>query len=276
MLLSLAALALLVALGVPAGFYLAQEKLLFFRQPLSEARRAEVARRFPAVEELNLEAADGTRLHAWRVTPRGAVPAPLAIYFGGNAEEVSWMLDSVGDPVAGATPGVGWLVVDYRGYGASAGEPTEAALFADALAWFDRAETLAGVDAKRIYAFGRSLGSGVAVTLAAHRPLAGVLLVTPYDSMAAVAKHHYSWLPVDALLKHRFDSIALAPALRAPLLTLIAERDEVIPPAHAGRLFEAWGGPKERVLLHGATHNTTDRDPAFWPTIRRFLDEPRS
>jgi pimeloyl-ACP methyl ester carboxylesterase len=271
LLLALAAIALLLAIGVPAGFYLAQDRLLFFRQPLTEARRADVIRRFPAVEELMLEAADGTRLHAWHVKPRTAAPAPLAIYFGGNAEEASWMLESVGDPADGATPGIGWLIVDYRGYGASGGEPSEAALFIDAIAWFDRAEKLSEVDPRRIFAFGRSLGSGVAVDLAAQRPLAGVVLVTPYDSMAAVAKHHYPWLPVDSMLKHRFDSLALAPSLHAPLLMLIAEHDQVIPPAHAERLYDAWGGPKEKLILRGATHNSTDGDPQFWPAIGRFL-----
>jgi fermentation-respiration switch protein FrsA (DUF1100 family) len=271
LLLALAAIALLLAIGVPAGFYLAQDRLLFFRQPLTEARRADVARRFPAVEELTLEAADGTRLHAWHVKPRGAAPAPLVIYFGGNAEEASWMLESVGDPVAGATPGIGWLIVDYRGYGASGGEPSEAALFLDALAWFDRAENLPGVEPRRIFAFGRSLGSGVAVDLAAQRPLAGVVLVTPYDSMAAVAKHHYPLLPVDSLLKHRFDSLSLAPSLHAPLFMLIAEHDQVIPPEHAERLYDAWRGPKEKLVLRGATHNSTDGDPRFWPAIAEFL-----
>ena len=271
MLLALGTVALLLVIGVPAGFYLAQDRLLFFRQPLSEARRADVVRRFPAVEEVTLEAADGTRLHAWHVRPQTASPAPLVIYFGGNAEEVSWMLESVGDPLRGATPGIGWLLVDYRGYGASGGDPSETALFIDALAWFDRAEKFPDVDPRRVIAFGRSLGSGVAVHLAAQRPLAGVVLVTPYDSMAAVAKHHYPWLPVDSLLKHRFDSLALAPRLDAPLLMLIAEHDQVIPPEHAERLYEAWGGPKTKLILRGATHNSTDGDPDFWPSIDRFL-----
>ncbi len=271
MLLALAAIALLLAIGVPVGAYLAQDRLIFVRQPLTEARRADVIRRFPAVEELTLEAADGTRLHAWHVRPQAVAPAPLVIYFGGNAEEVSWMLEAVGDPVRGATPGVGWLIADYRGYGASGGEPSEAALFLDALAWFDRAEQLPGVDARRIFAFGRSLGSGVAVDLAAQRPLAGVVLVTPYDSMAAVAKHHYPLLPVDSMLKHRFDSLALAPSLHAPLFMLIAEHDQVIPPAHAERLYEAWGGPKAKLVVRGAQHNTIEGHPDFWPSIDRFL-----
>jgi len=171
----------------------------------------------------------------------------------------------------GNAPGASWLITSYRGYGLSEGSPDEAALIADALAWFDHAMTLPGADAKRTYVFGRSLGSGVAVALAAARPVAGVILATPYDSLAAVAKRYYWYLPVDLLLRHRFDSIARAPNLRQPLLCLIAERDGVIPPKHAERLYAAWGGAKEKVLLAGAGHNGTDDDPAFWAAIRKFL-----
>lgn len=190
----------------------------------------------------------------------------MVLYFGGNAEDTSWMMEEIGN-----APGVAWLVTSYRGYGLSEGSPGEAALLSDALQWFDYATTIPGVDTKRIYLFGRSLGSGVAVALAARRPAAGVILATPYDSLAAVAKRYYWYLPVDLLLKHRFDSILLAPRLTQPLLCLIAGRDEVIPPVHAERLFEAWGGSKRKLLLQEAGHNATDDHPFFWPAIREFL-----
>ena len=248
--------------------YLAQDALIFYRQPLPEARRAEVARRFPSVREIFFQAKDGTRLHAWHVAAAGsgAGKSALVLYFGGNAEEASWMLEETGN-----APGVSWLIVNYRGYGLSEGSPGEAALVSDALQWFDHALTLPGAEPKRIYAFGRSLGSGVAVALAAQRAVAGLVLATPYDSLAAVAKRYYWYLPVDLLLRHRFDSIALAPKLQLPLLCLIAERDEVIPPVHGERLFEAWAGAKRRVILQEAGHNSTDAHPLFWPAIREFL-----
>ncbi|MEK6244975.1 MAG: alpha/beta hydrolase, partial [Pseudomonadota bacterium] len=261
---SLLKIAATVAIGLPLIVYLVQDALIFYRQPLPESRRAEISKRFPEVQEIFLQSTDGTKIHAWHV--RVPDTAPLVIYFGGNAEEVSWMIETTRD-----TPGVAWLLMDYRGYGASEGSPSEKALVADALAFYDHAAKLPGVDTKRIYAFGRSLGSGVAVALAAERPLAGVILATPFDSLAAVAKRYYWYLPVDWLLKHRFDSIALAPKLQVPLLCLIAERDEVIPPVHGERLCDAWGGPKRKIVLRGAGHNSTDDDPAFWPAIREFL-----
>jgi pimeloyl-ACP methyl ester carboxylesterase len=262
LLVSLGKIGLAVAVGLPLIVYLTQDALIFYRQPLAEARRAEIAKRQPAVQEVFLQAADGTRVQAWHV--KGG--SPMVIYFGGNAEETSWMLAEVHN-----APGASWLIVNYRGYGLSEGSPGEASLVSDALQWFDYAMKLPGADPKRTFAFGRSLGSGVAVALAAQRPLARVILVTPYDSLAAVAKRYYWYLPVDLLLKHRFDSIALAPGLKQPLLCLIAARDEVIPPVHGERLFDAWGGEKRKVILEESGHNSTDAHPMFWTSIRDFL-----
>jgi pimeloyl-ACP methyl ester carboxylesterase len=89
-----------------------------------------------------------------------------------------------------------------------------------------------------------------------------------------VAKRHYPFLPVELMLRHRFDSIDLAPKITAPLLSIAAARDQVIPPVHARRLHDAWAGPKHWVELERAGHNDTDSDPAFWRSILQFLAEP--
>jgi uncharacterized protein len=247
-----------VVVVVPLLVYFAQDALIFYRQPLSEARRAEVAKRFPAVKEILLDTADGTKLHAWHVAGAG----PTVLYFGGNAEEVSWMLDELPRRDTGAA----WLLIDYRGYGASDGAPSEQALTSDALAWYDR---FAATNA-RIVAFGRSLGSGVAVRLAAERRLDAVVLLAPFDSLREVAQRYYPYLPVRLLLRHPFDSMSHAPRLTAPLLCLVATDDEVIPVEHARRLYQAWGGPKRWVEL-AAGHNDIHNHPDYWPSIRAFL-----
>ena len=244
-----------IVIGLPLLLYLAQDSLVFHPRPMAEAQRTALAKRM-SVESVFMEAADGTRLHAWHV--KGD---PLVIYFGGNAEEVSWMLEHV----ARHTSGLGWLLVDYRGYGSSGGSPSEKALTEDALRWYDR------FAAKRTYVFGRSLGSGVAVQLAAARRVAGVVLVAPFDSMVQVGKRHYPFLPVDWMLKHRFDSISLAPKIEAPLLCIVATDDEIIPAAHAKRLYDAWGGEKRWVGLEGAGHNSTDNAANYWTSIIAFL-----
>jgi pimeloyl-ACP methyl ester carboxylesterase len=244
-----------VVIGFPLLMYLAQDSMIFFPQPVPEARRAQIASQRP-VESLFIEAHDGTRLHAWHVKGE-----PLVMYFGGNAEEVSWMLDDA----ARRAPGTGWLLVDYRGYGSSAGRPSEKVLVGDALRWYDY------MAQENVYVFGRSLGSGVAVQLAAQRPIVGVILVAPFDSLVEVGKHHYPVLPVSLLLRHRFDSAALAPKITAPLLCIVAERDEIIPAVHAQRLYDAWGGPKRLVTLESAGHNSTDNHANYWPSIAAFL-----
>jgi len=262
-LLTLVKLGAAVVIGVPLAAYLMQDKLIFLPRPLTDEQHRAIAARHADVADVFLQAADGTRVHAWHVKVKSADNAPLALYFGGNAEEVSRMLDEL--PRRKLV--IEWLLIDYRGYGASSGAPSERALNDDALLWYDYAAQLGS---KQIFAFGRSLGSGVAVRLAAERALAGLVLVAPFDSLQAVAQRHYPFLPVKLLLKHRFDSAALAPRITAPLLCIVATHDEVIPAAHAKRLYEAWGGPKRWLALPGG-HNETDNQPDYWPAVQAFL-----
>lgn len=252
-------------IGVPLLAFLLQERLIFMPQPLAEAALADVRLRFPKGQNVFARTADGIRVHAWHIP--GPPNAPLVLYFGGNAEDVSWMLGETD-----AAPSVGWLLVDYRGYGASEGSPSEAALAADALLWFDKFSP----QSKKIIVLGRSLGSGVAVRLAAERKVDAVMLVTPFDSLVEVGKRHYPFLPVSLLLKHRFDSVSLAPKITTPLLCLAASRDSIIPPDHARLLYDAWAGPKRWVTLEEAGHNTVDAHPNYWRSINAFLNERSS
>lgn len=262
MLSSLLTVVAVVAVGVPLLMFLLQDRLLFYPQPLSAERRADIERRYAHVREVSLEA-DGQKIRAWHVA--GTPDAPLVLYFGGNAEDVSWMIDQA----LARAPGPSWLLVAYRGYGGSEGTPSARNIAQDALRWHDFA---AGkLRPARIVVFGRSLGSGPAVHVAAQRKVGSVILVTPFDSLAEVAKRHYPFLPVDLLLRHRFEPVEGAPAIRVPLLCIAAARDTIIPPEHARRLYERWGGPKRWVELPGAGHNDTDGAPEFWRSIRAAL-----
>lgn len=249
-----------VALGLPLFMWLFQERMLFFPRSL-ESRPAPR----PSVEDVTLVAADGTKLRGWMVKG-AATPAPLIVYFGGNAEEVSW-LAGVADQFAG------WslLLMNFRGYGESEGKPGEKELFEDALVIYDYAKRRPDVNSERIVAMGRSLGSGVAVHLAAHRPLRGVILVSPYDNIAEVAKRHYPFLPVSLMLRHRFDSLARAPQIEAPLLCLVAAEDRIIPSAHSRVLFEAWRGAKTWREVPRSDHDSVSGEPEYWRSIAEFL-----
>lgn len=262
--------------AVPLLAFLGQERLLFFPQPMTADEQAQVLRAAPDAQSIDFKAGDGTPLHAWLLPARAGASsaAPAVIYFGGNAESVAYMLGEVRRQPEAWPRQLTWLFVDYRGYGRSAGKPGERALVDDALAAYDVLVARPGVDRERVYAFGRSLGSGVAVQLAAQRPLAGLVLVTPFDSAVAVGQRHYPFLPVDWLLKHRFESDKLAPSIRAPALIIAAERDSVVPPEHARRLADAWGGPVTWHLVPRAGHNDIDGAPSFWTTLAQMLGSP--
>jgi uncharacterized protein len=254
--------------GSSIFLYFLQDRLIFFRQPLDAGRRDSVLQRFPNVEEVNLVAQDGTRLHGFLSKPAAVAGTkfPLVIYFGGNAEEASWLLEEGQRP-----QGWAWLTVNYRGYGWSEGSPGEQAMAADARRIYDWTRLRSDIEHSRIVAFGRSLGSGVAVRLASERPLAGVVLATPFDSLESVAKHHYPFVPVSLILRHRFDSLALAPRIGVPMLCIVAERDSIIPAEHARRLFAAWQGDKRLVSITNADHNDVSANAAFWREIGNFL-----
>ena len=249
-----------ILLGVPAAAWFAQERLIFFPQPVASTSY------IPAeAKPLEIVATDGTRLRGW-MRGASAMPAPVVLYFGGNAEEVSGTLVDSRWPRD-------WTIVaiNYRGYGTSEGAPGESELVADARVIYDAIVAQPEVDARRIVALGRSLGTGVAVKLGAARPLAGLILVSPFDSLVALGRTHYPWLPVSALLRHRFDSDADARRIRAPLLAIVADRDSIIPHERSQALHDAWAGPKSWLVVRATDHNTLSVPDAFWAGVAGFL-----
>ena len=261
-------LAAAVVLGVPAAAFLAQDRMLF----LPHLAVPPGGRRPPRpVEAVELATPEGPRLRGWLAPARVGGPAPLMVYYGGNAEDVT------GQAFEPWPDDWALALVNYRGYGGSEGRPSEQALCADAEMVLDALTRRPDVDAAaRIVLVGRSLGTGVATYIAARRPVRAVVLISPYDSMVALAGHHYPFLPVRWLLRHRFDSIERAPGIKTPLLAIAGERDEIIPSASSRRLYEAWGGPKNWVVIPEANHNDLGRQRAFWAPIRAFLDAARA
>jgi fermentation-respiration switch protein FrsA (DUF1100 family) len=250
--------------GIMALVWLAQESLLFYPQPAIARPAAPAGWR---IEDVSLQTRDGKRLAGVLLMPPVARP-PLVIFFGGNAQEATSFAPSVA-----ATYGErAVLLVNYRGYGASEGRAGEAALVGDGIELFDWAARRADIDASRIALHGVSLGTGVAVQVAAARPAKCVVLTSPYASALDIAREMYPWLPVAWLLRHPFDSAARAPALRMPALILVGNVDTLIPPRHSERLASLWGGPVERVTFEGFGHNDIDVNPRYAGTIREFLD----
>ena len=244
--------AVLVAyLGLCAWAYLTQRSQIYFPTPET---------RHPGAESVWIKSA-GAKLKVWTVTR----PGPRAlVYFGGNAEDVAGNLDDL----ERALPDHSLYLVNYRGYGGSTGVPSEAGLYADALAVFDVVRAVHG----EVAVMGRSLGASVAVHLASERPVERLVLVTPFDSLVNVAHGHFRWLPIGWLLQERYDSAGRAASIRAPALLVIAGNDEIVPEARSRALAAAFGPRRSRVVvIPGTTHNTLDLSPAYLRSVSSFL-----
>ena len=240
--------AVVVYVGLCAALFFSQRSLIYFPQPRSRTDIAPI---------LSLQV-DG---EAILVTTRAGDGPDAVVYFGGNAEDVSYNLPIL----TMAFPKHALYLLHYRGYGGSSGKPSEAALFADALALFDKVHA----EHPNITAIGRSLGSGVAVYLASQRPVSRLVLVTPYDSIQEIAARQFSYFPVRWLLLDKFESSKRAPAITAPTLVIAAEHDEVIPRATTDSLFVRFRrGVASYHVVTGAGHNTISESPEYIPLLK--------
>ena len=178
------------------------------------------------------------------------------LYFGGNGEDVSGSLA----PLVAAFPDREIVMLHYRGYGGSTGQPTEQSIADDAAGLFDKVHA----EHPDVVVIGRSLGTGVAVRLASTRPVSRLVLVTPYDSLLGIAQKDFPWLPVSLLLLDKYESWRYVPKVAAPTLILAAERDEVIPAASTQQLRARFPPGQVRcVVIPLASHNTISDDPAY-------------
>jgi len=209
-------------------------------------------------EKVELVSNDGTRLVGWylkpvRQPPKPPQPASGLLWFYGNGETVAaiWPVVRAFQP-----PGTAVLVLDYPGYGGSGGRATEAALYAAAEAAYAALAARPGVDPQRIYVYGRSLGSAVATHVAAHRPVAGLILESPFTSAAAMAKHHYGFLP-RFLVRLSLDNLTNVKNVHCPILLFHGDADRLVPTAMGMAVAAAASGPVDVVLIHGSGHNDT-------------------
>jgi uncharacterized protein len=186
------------------------------------------------------------------------------VYFGGNGEDVAFNLPAF----SGAFADHALYLMNYRGYGGSSGSPSEAALQRDALALFDY------VHAKHsnIVVMGRSLGSGVAIRLASQRPAVGLVLITPYSSIAELGARQFPMFPVKWLIQDKYESWRYASAIKVPTTVVIAERDEVIPRWSTDDLYARFTpGIASLQLIPEAGHNTISASPLYMQALQIAL-----
>ena len=214
-----------------------------------------------------LRAHDGTRLAGWLMTPKEPGPHPAVLYFGGRSEEVSWVVRDAGT----LFPGMTVLAMNYRGYGDSRGIPGEEHMVEDGCMLYDWLASRRNVDAKRIAVIGRSLGSGVAVQVAKERPASAMVLVTPYDSILAIAQRRFRGVPVSFVLKHRFESVKYAAQLKAPTYILRAASDDIVPHSHTDQLVSQLPSVRLDETVPDSDHMDIPYLPETQQRIARFL-----
>jgi uncharacterized protein len=222
-------------------------------------------------EDVAIATGDGERLHGWWVP----TPAPTAVAHvllcHGNA-------GNVGDRVIHAAllcaAGLDVLLFDYRGYGRSTGRPSEPGTYRDAHAARSQLLARPEVNPDRVVYLGESLGGAVALALAVTHPPAGLVLMSTFTSVRDMARRHYPLVP-PALVPDAYPSLRRIRELRAPLLVIHGDRDEIVPPLHAETLFEAAPHPKRLHMIEGVGHNdlVTVAGGEWAAAIGRFSSE---
>lgn len=246
-------LALLLYVAAAVLLYSLQRKFIFHPTPVVS---------HPFDERELIVSAGSDRLTLKLIVLNPGMPEAL-LYFGGNAESLAASAEPLAQQISGRTV----YLAQYRGYAGSGGEPTQSALFADAVALYDE---IAGQHTA-VAALGRSLGSGVVCWLATQRPLASLVLVTPYDSILQLARDQYPLFPIAWMLKDPFESSRYAAQIEAPVLVMTAADDTVIPAQSTVRLIDAFGRPVSSREFTGSTHNDIQLQPGYYEMINEFL-----
>ena len=231
--------------------FLIQRQMIYFPSP-------EVS--VPDTDDIILDTGD-VRIKVWVLNP-GKQKA--LIYFGGNAEDVAYNINDFRTLFAERTV----YLINYRGYGGSSGSPHEDGFYSDALFIYDHFLK----HHNSITAMGRSIGAAVVTYLASKRDVDKLILVTPFDSAASVAKYLYPFFPTSLIIQEKLDSVGRASEITADTLIVAAAEDEIIPSKNTDNLAKAFNKKQlQMALLSEAGHNTVHLHPAYEKTIKEFM-----
>ena len=226
-----------------------QRRLIYFPDTTLVPPAAEL---IPTAEDVTLVTSDGLELGAWYVPAAGterSVAVLVANGNGGNRASRAPMAVEL------AAAGFDVLLFDYRGYGGNSGAPSSDGLLRDATAARDHLVRERGMEPERVLYFGESLGAGVVTALAYRHPPAGLVLRSPFVSLAAVGRHHYPILPVGWLLRDEFAVAELIAGIDVPTTVVYGSADTIVPPAQSRDVAAAAAGPVVEVEIEGAGHN---------------------
>ena len=236
---------ILIYVGLVAVIYLGQSRLVYFPTSSIDATPDLINLSY---EDVWLQTQDGDRIHGWYLPEEDAKWTVLM--FHGNGGNISHRLQTL--DILNKI-GVNTLIIDYRGYGRSQGQPSEQATYQDALAAWEHL-IQHRTDAESVILFGRSLGGAVAVWLANEVNPRGLILESTFSSVVDMAQHHYPFLPIRYISRFKYDSLSLASAIDMPTLMLHSRQDNIVPYDLGLKLYEALPGKKSFVEMRGG-HN---------------------
>ena len=244
--------------GIVAYFYFTQNSKIFNISEIPPNPPVALEN----VKKISFEVDDGVVLDGvYKKSNQKNVPT--IIYFGGNSDDAARFLLHVEK-----LNNLNIVTFNYRGYLQSSGKPSETTLFGDALKIYDKFASASGV-----ILVGRSLGTGVAVYLASKRKVLGVVLITPYDSIASLVKQKYPFLPVNLILKHKFESIKYVEKIKSPIAIIEVKNDTTIPNSRTRRLSKKIKNLSKIVVLENTTHADVLNQPQFEENLKNIIKE---
>lgn len=252
-----------------ALLYVAAGVILFFKQEqfLFPAETERVAPTFDWIEAYDLPTPDGEKIVTWYAPPTGP-SCPTLVFFHGNGSRIDF---ASGRYLRAREAGLGTLAISYRGYSGSTGAPSEKGLHIDSeTAWKWLTEEK-GVSPDQIILHGHSLGTGVAVQLAARHTPRALILESPFASMQSTAQHHVKFFPVSWIIKHPFRSDKFIGKVKAPILMAHGTMDRVVPYSQSQKLIKLAPEPKTFVSFEGGNHNSLPAMGLYEKTIWPFL-----
>ncbi len=225
-----------------ALFYFFQRRLIYF--PAYSDITPEQAG-VPEMQTVTLTTKDGLTLKAWYAPPQNS-RMPTLVYFHGNAGHIGYRASLVKPYLQ---HGFGVFLLTYRGYSENPGYPSEEGLYLDARG------ALEYLKGQKVVLYGESIGAAVAIQMALEYPIHGLILQAPFTSLQDVGAYHYPFIPSRLLLKDKYDSLAKAGLVHAPVLILQGENDNIIPKEMAQKLYNALSEPKKLHLIPHTGHN---------------------
>jgi uncharacterized protein len=256
----------IVYLALCGLMYFSQRRLTYFPDT---TRVAPGDKGLDGVTEITMATPDGEKVLAWYGKAKPGQPTLL--YFHGNGGSLATRVERIRKHIG---LGRGLFMMSYRGYSGSTGEPSEAANVADAKLAYDTL-VKSGVAPKDIIIYGESIGSGVAVQVAAEKLALALVLDAPYTRLVDIAAERYPWVPVRLMMRDQYDSASRLAGMKLPLLVIHGDLDQTIPVAMGAKVYELAGGPKDIVILKGAGHNDHHLFGSF-EAVNAWIDRLRA